>query len=166
MSKTSSSRTRPAGRSSSRTSALPKPRTEQLVGRSDPPDFIFEPLRTAIVERGAFGGTCVNVGCVPTTSMGRLFDAVASILGVRHRVSYEAQAAIELEALAASTTDVASGWLSAGSPHGPVVRTDHGVFAIRYAGQDEVRQAWQYFALDKATDLATVSFVPLLEGRA
>jgi acyl-homoserine-lactone acylase len=40
------------------------------------------------------------------------------------------------------------------SVHGPAVRTDHGVFAIRYAGQDEVRQAQQYFALDKATDLA------------
>lgn len=40
------------------------------------------------------------------------------------------------------------------SAQGPVLKTDHGVFAVRYAGRDEGRQALQYYRLDKANTLA------------
>jgi hydrogenase maturation protein HypF len=40
-----------------------------------------------------------EINCPLTSSCGRLFDGVASILGIRHAVTFEAQAAMELEAL-------------------------------------------------------------------
>jgi hydrogenase maturation protein HypF len=56
----------------------------------------FGEARAAVVRRMIERG----FNTVPTSSCGRLFDAVASLIGLRHEVNFEGQAAIELEQIA------------------------------------------------------------------
>jgi hydrogenase maturation protein HypF len=58
----------------------------------------IEPARRRAVERLL----AADLSSPKTTSAGRWFDAVAALCAVRDEISYEAQAAIELEALAQS----------------------------------------------------------------
>jgi hydrogenase maturation protein HypF len=60
-----------------------------------PVQYLCAEERTAIRSQLDY-----HINAPASSSMGRLFDAVAALCGVRQQVNYEAQAAIELEALA------------------------------------------------------------------
>lgn len=67
------------------------------LNREDlPPLQMFDQGQRRILARMIAGG----INSLPTTSAGRLFDGVAALLGVRQRVTFEGQAAMELEYLA------------------------------------------------------------------
>lgn len=75
-------------------------------------------FRDVAPKRVAFVNTMIakRIQVIETSSCGRLFDAVASILGIRHEVTYEGQAAMELEAVASNDSMTYPFELSGGEP--------------------------------------------------
>jgi len=64
------------------------------------PDVLSRPFNFSDRYRGAMELVRKNVRTFPTTSVGRLFDAAAALLGFTRNVTFEGQAAIWLEQLA------------------------------------------------------------------
>ncbi len=92
----------------------------------------LDPSQRALLRRMVMQG----IRSPWTTSAGRLFDAVSAILGLCSTVTYEAQAAIRLEAAAAGVEEAESyGWRVHGDTldFGPALRE---IVADRLAGRD------------------------------
>jgi hydrogenase maturation protein HypF len=64
------------------------------------PDLTAEPFSFPARYRDAMKLVHTNVRCFATTSMGRLFDTAAALLGFTREVSFEGQAAMWLERMA------------------------------------------------------------------
>ncbi|MCE5219761.1 MAG: carbamoyltransferase HypF [Clostridium sp.] len=66
-----------------------------------------------------------NVNCFLSSSVGRLFDAVAALCGIRSNISYDGQAAIELEHVIDDEVEESYLWN---------IKEDNGIFNIQYKG--------------------------------
>jgi hydrogenase maturation protein HypF len=90
-----------------------------------------------------------QINTIPTSSAGRLFDAVASLIGLRHTVSFEGQAAMMIEAAAAEdpSTDTYAFSMSGHSPIDIDLRPMiHRILAGVETGESQPRLAARFHA--------------------
>ena len=101
-----------------------------LLDAGESIDVVADPKRDAIRAMIEMG-----IASPRATGAGRWFDAVAAMVGVRERITYEAQAAAELEALAAGGPDapypfMLSATFAPSEPAGPSASAEGAPFEI------------------------------------
>jgi hydrogenase maturation protein HypF len=90
-----------------------------------------------------------KINTIPTSSAGRLFDAVASLIGLRQTVSFEGQAAMMLEAIATgnSSSDPYDFSITENNPRDiDLLPMIHQILAGVEAGEPQSRLAARFHA--------------------
>ena len=129
--------------------------------------FDDEGLKVAVIERKLFGGTCVNVGCVPTKTlvasaraahMARRAADFGIVLDAPVRVDMK-QVKARKDAIVAGSNSGVSGWMH-GLDHGTVFE-GHG----RFEGPNRVRVGDQLLQADKIfVNVGARAVVPPIPG--